>query len=119
MMGEHETQLQEELAARQPDPHGEVAHSEHPSTKAYIRIGMILAALTAIEVAVSYSSYSARLITAALLCLMFLKFLLVVLWFMHLKFDSRRYSRFFVMGLAGALTLYVIVLMTFGVFSGN
>ena len=118
-MSEHETQLQEELGASYTDPHGEVAHSEHPSTKAYIRIGLVLAALTAIEVAVSYSHHSARLITAALLCLMFLKFVLVVLWFMHLKFDSRRYSRFFVMGLAGALTLYTVVLMTFGVFGGK
>ena len=115
-MSEHETQLQEELAARPSDPHGEVAHSEHPSTKAYIRIGLILAALTAIEVAVSYSRFGARAITAALLTLMFLKFVLVVLWFMHLKFDSRRYSRFFVMGLAGSVTLYTIVLLTFGVF---
>jgi cytochrome c oxidase subunit 4 len=118
-MAEHETKLQEELAARMPDPHGEVAHSEHPSTKAYIRIGIVLAVLTGIEVVVSYSHHSARLITAALLCLMFLKFILVVLWFMHLKFDSRRYSRFFVMGLAGSITLYVIVLMTFGVFGGK
>jgi cytochrome c oxidase subunit 4 len=118
-MAEHETQLQEELAARMPDPRGEVAHSEHPSTKAYIRIGIVLAVLTGIEVIVSYSKQSARVITVALLCLMFVKFILVVLWFMHLKFDSRRYARFFVMGLAGAITLYVIVLMTFGVFGGK
>ena len=39
--------------------------------------------------------------------------MLVVLWFMHLKFDSRRYARFFVMGIAGAVTLYLIVLITF------
>jgi hypothetical protein len=35
---------------------------------------------------------------------------------MHLKFDSRLYSRFFVMGVAGAVTLYLVVLMTFKVF---
>lgn len=116
---ETETQLQHELGASMPDPHGEIAHSEHPSVKAYIRIGIVLAVLTGIEVVVSYSHHSARTITAVLLCLMFLKFVLVVLWFMHLKFDSRRYARFFVMGLAGALTLYTIVLMTFGVFGGK
>jgi hypothetical protein len=31
-------------------------------------------------------------------------------------YDSRTYARFFVMGLAGAVTLYVIVLLSFGVF---
>ena len=40
------------------------------------------------------------------------KFAIVVLWFMHLKFDDRRYSRFFMMGLAGASTLYLIVLIS-------
>ena len=34
---------------------------------------------------------------------------------MHLKFDSRTYARFFVMGLAGAITLFLIVLLTFQV----
>lgn len=115
-MSEHETQLQHELGDRMTDPYEEVAHAEHPSPKAYIRIGLILAGLTAIEVVLSYSHYSDRVKTAGLLTCMFLKFLLVVLWFMHLKFDSRRYARFFVMGLAGATTLYLIVLMTFGVF---
>jgi hypothetical protein len=37
---------------------------------------------------------------------------------MHLKFDSRTYARFFVMGLAGAVTLYLIVLITFQTFAG-
>ena len=41
---------------------------------------------------------------------------MVVLWFMHLKFDDRRYARFFVMGIAGAFTLYLIVLITFRTF---
>ena len=45
-----------------------------------------------------------------------MKFVLVVLWFMHLKFDDRRYARFFVMGIAVAFTLYLIVLITFRTF---
>ena len=45
-----------------------------------------------------------------------MKFVLVVMWFMHLKFDDRRYSRFFVMGIAGAVTLYLVVLISFRVF---
>ena len=45
-------------------------------------------------------------------------FSLVVLWFMHLRFDSRTYSRFFLMGLAGAVTLFMVVLFTFKAFQG-
>ena len=44
------------------------------------------------------------------------KFALVLMWFMHLKFDSPTYARYFLMGLAGATTLYLVVLISFGVF---
>jgi hypothetical protein len=46
-----------------------------------------------------------------------IKFTLVVLWFMHLRFDSRTYARFFVMGLAGAVTLFLVMLLIFQVFA--
>jgi hypothetical protein len=36
---------------------------------------------------------------------------------MHLKFDSKTYARFFLMGLAGAITLFLVVLLTFGIWS--
>ncbi len=41
------------------------------------------------------------------------KFALVVLWFMHLKFESRLFMRLFVTGLVLALTLFAVVLATF------
>ena len=100
-----------------PDPReAHAPHKEHPSAKEYVRIGIVLAALTAIEVWLSYSGLEGAVLIALLLGAAFLKFALVVLWFMHLKFDDPRYSRFFVLGIAGAATLYLIVLMTFGVF---
>jgi cytochrome c oxidase subunit IV len=87
----------------------------HPSPKEYIRIGVILGALTAIEITASYT-ISGALLIALLLALAVIKFSIVVLWFMHLKFDDRRYARFFVMGLSLAATLYLIVLMVSRVF---
>jgi cytochrome c oxidase subunit 4 len=114
---EHETALQHEMGDHPVDPLGEVAHSQHPSAKEYIRIGLILAVLTASEVSLSYwHGLNHAILIPALMTLAFIKFVLVVLWFMHLKFDARTYSRFFVMGIAGAVTLYTIVLMTFRVF---
>jgi cytochrome c oxidase subunit 4 len=91
-------------------------HSEHPSPREYVRIGVVLVVLTAIEVAISYSDIRSAIMIPALLGLAFVKFVLVVLWFMHLKFDDRRYARFFVMGLALAITLFLIVLIAFKVF---
>jgi cytochrome c oxidase subunit IV len=106
------------------DPHPEtdppdisaVNEARHPSVKEYVRIGVILAVLTGLEVAISYSDLPHGLLIALLFILAGVKFVLVVLWFMHLKFDDRRYARFFTMGLAGAITLYLIVLISFRVF---
>jgi caa(3)-type oxidase subunit IV len=105
---------QQELAP----PGVEAAHAgshAHPSPKEYIRIGVILGLLTALEVAASYTIDGALLLVT-LLSLAAIKFTIVVMWFMHLKFDDRRYARFFVMGLALAATLYLVVLMVSRVF---
>ena len=64
-----------------------------------------------IEIAALYTSTAALLIVIAADLWPSIKFAIVVMWFMHLKFDDRRYARFFVMGLALAVTLYLIVLM--------
>ena len=83
----------------------------HPSPREYVRIGAILGLLTAIEIAASYTIGGAPLIALAIV-----KFSIVVMWFMHLKFDDRRYARFFVAGVALAVTLFLIVLMLSRVF---
>jgi cytochrome c oxidase subunit IV len=108
-----ESQLQQDLGA-QGEPAAGGGHA-HPGPREYIRIGAILGLLTAIEIAASYTITGALLI-ALLLGLAVIKFSIVAMWFMHLKFDDRRYARFFVMGLALALTLYLIVLMLSRVF---
>lgn len=88
----------------------------HPTPRDYVRIAVILGLITAAEVTVYYLENVRAILVPLLFLFSFLKFTLVVLWFMHLRFDSRTYARFFVMGLAGAVTLYVVVLLSFGVF---
>jgi cytochrome c oxidase subunit 4 len=80
-----------------------------------VRIFLVLVVLTGLEVAAVYQ-HLGRWLIPTLFVLAATKFALVVLWFMHLKFDDKRFSRFFLMGLAGALTLYSIVLLAFRVF---
>ena len=91
------------------------SHGAHPSAKEYVRIFLVLVTLTALEVAAVYQ-HLGRWLIPTLFVLAGTKFSLVVLWFMHLKFDDKRFSRFFLMGLSGALTLYMIVLLAFRVF---
>ena len=110
-----ETHSQELTPGGTAPVHQDAAAHAHPSQREYIRIGVILAVLTGIEVAASYTVEGALLIVA-LFGLAVVKFTMVVMWFMHLKFDDRRYARFFVMGLALAVTLYLIVLLSSKVF---
>jgi cytochrome c oxidase subunit 4 len=95
--------------------HAGGAQRAHPTAKEYVRIFLVLVALTSIEVGAWYAHLGKWLIPT-LFVLAGTKFALVVLWFMHLRFDDRRFSRFFLMGLAGAVTLYLVVLMAFRVF---
>lgn len=92
----------------------------HPSPREYVRIAIVLAVVTAAEVAVYYVDWVLEhgLLIPLLFLFALIKFSLVVLWYMHLRFDSRTYARFFVMGLAGAITLYIAVLLMFRTFSG-
>ncbi len=79
--------------------HGE---SGHASVGFYWMIGAVLAALTALEVAAYYMELGALEIPL-LLGLSVAKFVLVVMFFMHLKFDSKIFTGLFVSGLVLAV----------------
>ncbi len=100
---QHEVELPAEHAG---------SHAGHPGAKEYVRIAVILFVLTGLEIGASYAGVSIGILIPTLWVLAIVKFALVVLWFMHLRFDDRRYARFFVMGLSGASVLYLIVLIS-------
>ena len=105
-------------APAQPEAvHHEPDLDHHPSPRDYVKVAVILAIATAIEVGWYYLDMPKALFIASLLVLAIVKFALVVLWFMHLRFDSAIYRRLFVTGLLLALAVYMIVLLTFGVFT--
>ena len=90
---------------------GSPAHAEHhPSAGQYLQIGVILFVITAIEVGIYYVDMSHDLLVALLVGLSITKFTLVVLWFMHLKFDGRLFRWLFALGLGAALVLFTVVL---------
>ncbi len=86
----------------------------HPGPLEYIKIGGLLAFVTAVEVAVYYISALEDVLVPILVVLSATKFTLVALWFMHLRFDSRLFSTFFVGGLMLAAAIFVIALATLG-----
>src|SRR5436853_6160750 len=67
--------------------HRSLGHA-HPSPVKYVGIAVLLAIITALEVALYYLNMPSGLLVAFLLVLAVLKFSLVAAFFMHLKFDS-------------------------------
>lgn len=87
--------------------HG-AAHADghaHPGPRTYIVIALILTFITAVEVGVYYIPALLPLIFPILLILSAIKFVMVVGWFMHLKFDHVSYTWYFGGGLALALSI--------------
>ena len=74
----------------------------HPGAAEYIRIGLVLTLITAVEVAVYYFHPLRPVLPPVLIALSAVKFSLVVMFYMHLKFDSRLFSAMFLFGLAMA-----------------
>lgn len=91
------------------DPH---LH-EHPSPRKYVNVAVILAIVTAIEVAIYYVPALEDLLVPILMILAFVKFVMVGAYFMHLKFDSHTFRRFFVTGIILAMLVFGVVLSMF------
>ena len=89
----------------------------HPTDAFYIKVALGLALITAIEVVLYYRELPSGN-NYALLFLSAIKFVAVVAYFMHLKFDNRILRRLFVAGFVLASIIYVIYMLTLGVFVG-
>ena len=120
MTMEHDTTLTEPVPAS-VDHSEHVAPGEHEHTitdRNLIFIALFLAVHTALEVAATEIGMPDGLLVPSLLIMMTVKFFVVVLYFMHLKFDSRLFSLLFYIGLAFAVVLYGVMLTTFQFFTG-
>jgi cytochrome c oxidase subunit IV len=97
------------------DEHGEHLH---PTELQYLKVAGVLFAITVVEVALYYvKDLNDNALIGMLAVLSLIKFAAVVLYFMHLKFDSPMFRRLFVMGLVLAVSVYLIVLFAMGQFS--
>jgi cytochrome c oxidase subunit 4 len=94
-------------------------HAAHPTPAMYWKIAVVLAGLTAIEVAMYYIDKELGLgfaNAAILLALAVAKFIIVVGWYMHLRYEKPLLNRFFTAGFILALGLYTIALAALGLF---
>jgi cytochrome c oxidase subunit 4 len=91
--------------------HAEPAHEEaHATNATYVRVAIILSIITAVEVIIYYMSAARGILVPALLILSIAKFIAVVGFFMHLKYDSRLFRFMFAAGLVLTLSVYLALL---------
>jgi len=91
-------------------------HEEHGMSNAgYVKIALILAAITALEVSTYYIDFG-PFFMPSLMIMMVVKFVMVVSYFMHLKFDNKIFSWMFYGGLFLAIGVYIAALSTFKFF---
>ena len=87
----------------------------HPTPVLYVKLAVVLAVLTALEVALFYLEdvFGRGLARTTLVFLAFLKFVAVIGWYMHLRYEKSMLSRFFTGGFILAASLYGIMLGSF------
>ena len=96
-----------------------VREAAHPTPLTYLKVGFTLAALTGIEVGVFYIDALEPVFLPIFILLSIAKFALVVMFYMHLKFDSRLFSGLFVGGLILAITVAVVLMALFHMLSAT
>jgi cytochrome c oxidase subunit IV len=96
-----------------PVPEQSVEHG-HPDARQYILIATVLGVITAIEVTVYYVDALRPILPPTLIALSAVKFALVVMFYMHLKFDHPIFTGMFIFGLATAIFTFVGFLALFG-----
>ena len=104
---------------RPPADHAATAdHADHPTWSTYWKVAIVLTLITAVEVWIYYipAFVASRAFVPTLLVLSAVKFITVVLFYMHLKYDHRLFRVLFTGPLIIAATTMVGLMFLFGVF---
>jgi|TARA_Y100000590_G_C15743751_1_gene1021219 cytochrome c oxidase subunit 4 len=96
---------------------GSENHSDHPTPLTYFKVAMILSIITAIEVGIFYVEDLSYGIIPILTILSVMKFALVIMFYMHLRYDNRLFSTLFLTGLALAFLVVIALLALFQFFT--
>ncbi len=102
------------IAPEQAHAMGEV--HEHPTWAIYWKVAVILTLITVVEVWIYYipAIVQSHAFVPLLLSMSALKFAIVVLFYMHLKYDHRLFRALFTGPLIVAMTTIVALMFLFG-----
>lgn len=92
----------------------EHVHQDDGKFHLFVQIAMILAFITGVEIVLIYLPFDKWLIVTVLVVLSLVKFLMVIFWFMHLKFDKPFCTILFFIGmvLAGGTVAALLALFS-------
>lgn len=99
------------------DAHGDAHAVEHahPDWGTYKWVALVLTVLTVLEVWIYYTPVKGtRLFVPALLAFSAAKFIIVVMFYMHLKYDAKLFRGLFVGPLIIAIIVLISLLFLFG-----
>ena len=96
-----------------------VHDSGHPTPVTYAKVAALLGIITAIEFVIFYVEAIENVVIPMFLVLSAVKFAMVSMFYMHLKFDSRIFSGFYVGGLILATSVIMALLALFSIVSGE
>ena len=93
---------------------------EHPTWREYKWVALVLTLITVAEVWVYYTPFrESPMFAPVLLVMSALKFAIVVLFYMHLKYDHRLFRALFTGPLMIAMATLISLLFLFGKFVGR
>jgi len=88
---------------------------EHPTWKQYKWVALILTLITVVEVWIYYTPFQfSPLFVPSLLIMSAVKFAIVVLFYMHLKYDARLFRALFTGPLIIAVVTIISLMFLFG-----
>jgi cytochrome c oxidase subunit 4 len=108
-------------SGEQPDAHAMGEVHEHPTWTQYWKVAVILTLITVVEVWAYYipSFVASKAFVPVLLIMSAVKFWIVVMYYMHLKYDHKLFKALFTGPLIIAASTLVALLFLFSKFSGG
>ena len=93
---------------------------EHPTWQEYKWVALILTLITIVEVWIYYTPFSKTpMFVPTLLIMSVAKFTIVVMFYMHLKYDHKLFKALFTGPLIIAVSTLIALMLVFGKFSGR
>ena len=95
------------------------AHEAHPTWSTYWKVALILTVITVVEVMCYYipAFVATPYFVPTLLILSAVKFAIVVMFYMHLKYDAKLYRALFTGPFLVAMATIIVLMFLFGKFA--